>query len=484
MIVIDSIEAMRQKYPLSEEEQKLLRIPYSPDMFRDARDIVRKYGYAVACREDGEELLALRREWSMYLHSYRYAGGLDLWLLDQYSCLFLYECNEFSVELCRRILPKWTGERLILLGEEWERLESYLPELVWHGETMLAGEAPPGQIVTSETASQLAGGKPYLQVVHGIPHAETPERYERDHIAYYDEVMALTFLFSDVRECGDRNEGKRFFIMDGAYDSLGLFAIFGKATIGALYAKSRGYTPVIRIVDATNSIYSNGVGDDIWEKFYEQPEDCEVADVLQSRHVTFAPSHYNGTIMEHLMQQQYGDLRLTWPKGIYSDRIKEYIREREGRFLPHPERTLGVIARGTDYVNTTAHLHAKHASKEMLAEKIDEVMDRWGVEEIFIATEDASYCRYFEECYGEKAHFTDQERYETKPGELLVQMHQRIGKHRDGFLPGAEYILAIHLLARCKCLIASGACAGLGKALEENGGRYTNTYVFDLGVNE
>ena len=46
-----------------------------------------------------------------------------------------------------------------------------------------------------------------------------------------------------------------------------------------------------------------------------------------------------------------------------------------------------------------------------------------------------------------------------------------------------EYILSINLLSKYNSLIASGGCSGLEEALKENGGRYQNVYIFDLGKN-
>ena len=89
---------------------------------------------------------------------------------------------------------------------------------------------------------------------------------------------------------------------------------------------------------------------------------------------------------------------------------------------------------------------------------------------IYVATEDASYCRYFKEKYQDKVYFTDQERYTTKKDELLAEFHEKEIDKRSGFDLGMEYILSINLLSKCNSLI-------------ENGGRYQNVYIFDLGKN-
>ena len=102
---------------------------------------------------------------------------------------------------------------------------------------------------------------------------------------------------------------------------------------------------------------------------------------------------------------------------------------------------------------------------------------------IYVATEDASYCRYFKEKYQDKVYFTDQERYTTKKDELLAEFHEKEIDKRSGFDLGMEYILSINLLSKCNSLIASGGCSGLEEALKENGGRSQNVYIFDLGKN-
>ena len=121
----------------------------------------------------------------------------------------------------------------------------------------------------------------------------------------------------------------------------------------------------------------------------------------------------------------------------------------------------------------------------MLCEKINEMFNNdKTLEYIYIATEDAVYCEYFKGIYKDKVSFTDQERFQTKENELLADYHRNEKIKRDGFFLGAEYIASIYLLAHCKSLLASGGCGGLDEVRKENGGKYKDVYVFNLGVNE
>ena len=449
-------------------------IDYEPDMFFKARIFIAKYGYAVA--RDADHRVILKNENNTYAHTYCYSGGVDMWFLDQYDCIFLHGCNEFSVELCQSALRLWKGKRLVLVGSDWQGLIPMLPDIsseCWYEEEL-----------TQERLDELSYGFKCLHAVFGIPHAEPMDRYNQG-IMYYDEIMALTFMFSDYREFGNDNDDKNFFVLDAYYGNLGLFAILPKVEICAKYAKSRGFIPVISLKRMGDKcFYSDYEGDDIWKKFFNQPEKYSVEDVMNSKHVYFSPGFYNGSVMSGIMDISCGaESGLDWPEGIYNYKVLTYLRDKEKVFLPYPEQTLGVLARGTDYVKTHLQNHPIHASLDMICEKIDEALIQWNLKYVYVSTEDASYCRYLKDRYKEKIFFTDQERYEVADGELLSDLHYRQNEKRDGFNMGMDYILSIDLLSKCNSLIASGGCGGLSEAIRQNEGKYKNVYVFDLGVN-
>lgn len=454
------------------------RLPWNLDMFRDAEDIIADYGYALAVNEAGEDVAVLTWQAFAYVHNYSYSGMIDTEFIDDYECLILHGCNSFSVELCRTALDKWKGSLLVMVGEDWKYAVDMLPEL--DGKECIWEDA-----LLKSLYDEIVSNMTYLHVTVGDIGEESMKRYE-DHIMTYDEIMTFTYLFSGKKKFGPLNPNKKFWVFDAYYGNLGVFNVFNKAVCCARYAKKKGFIPVPRIINERGpmGIYQDSPRDDIWAKFYEQPEGYSLQEVFSSKNVYYSPFFYNASIIQKLMDRYSEGTELSWPKGKYNKKLKEYIANRENEFLPYPEKTLGVLARGTDYVNTHLSNHSIHASKEMICEKIDELLEEWGLEYIYLATEDLKYCEYFKERYKDRIFFTDQERFVVPDGQLIADMHRNNAHKREGFLLGAEYILSIHLLSKCNSLLASGGCAGLGEAKRMNGGNYKNIYVFDLGKNK
>ena len=475
MVVIENGLYEEVKNKLGDDIDKV-RIPASHTMFKDSLDIIIEYENAIVT-ENGEDVAVLGWFASAYVHDYAYTGFIDTEFIDRYEVIFLHDCNEYAVELCLTALDKWKGSILVLVGENWKYVIDGLPDIP--GITCVWQDA-----LLKDFYESVTEGKSYMHVLTALVGEEPMDRYY-DNIMTYDEVMTFTYLFAQKVREGDLNPDKKFWVYDAGYGNLGIFTIFNKATSCARYAKKKGFIPVPMLVNIKGplGIYQDYKGDDVWHKFYEQPEGYSLEEVWNSENVYYSPTFYNAAIMQRLMDQYSGDIELSWPDGKYNVAVKKYICERESRFLPYPEKTLGVLARGTDYINTHLANHSKHATKEMLCDKIDSALEDWGLDYIYLATEDASYCDFFKERYKDKIFYTDQERFAISAGELLADMHRNNSHKRDGFLLGVEYILSILLLSKCNSIIASGGCSGLGEAERMNSGKYRNRYVFNLGTN-
>ena len=473
MIVIDNTKYEEAFLKLGEDKG---RVKQSINMFVDAINIVAKYGYAILIDNDGNDIAVFRWEGTTYEHPFVYSGGLDMWFLNKYDVMILRGFNEYSMELCLTALSLWQGKDVIFAGADWQFGIELLPEIegkncIWEDE------------LSDELKNQLIAGRRCVDINVLIPFQETLDRY-MDGIMSYDEVMALTYMFSKKCCLGDKYPDKRFLVIDASYGNLGLFALYYKAVSVCNYIKKKGFIPILRIQNkgGSLSIYQDSEGDEIWGKFYNQPEGYKLEDVLKSKYVCFSPGFYNGSIMCHIMDEYSKGTSLSWPDGVYNDRVLEYLSSKEKEFLPYPEKTLGILARGTDYAGKDFKNHNIHASKEQIAEKAKELLDKLNLEYLFVATEDENYCKYFKDLFGDKVFFTDQERYTTNPGEMLAGVYRRQGSKVNAFQRGADYILAIYLLSKCDSLLASGKCGGTTEAIKMNKGSFKETYIFELGT--
>lgn len=422
--------------------------------------------------EEGNCVSILKKFVTYYKHFYRYEGELDLSFLNRYDSIVLEGLNEYSVEIYKKVLPHWKGKEVFLVNPEWNDYLELFPTLPGISVTVL------DRFVQSADVSGQNDDKKQLIIKECVPSNESPERYKQG-IMYYDEIMTLTFLFSYVIHPGTKNPDKKFLLIDAFFRIEGMFAIWMKVFTVARYALAKGYAPVFKIVSSYDNIYSDHQNDDIWNKFFWQPGEYTIDDVHQSSYLALSPNMNVLNVMRYIMDEVSKGVHLTWPNGIFNQQVKAYIEERQERFLPCPNRTLGVLIRGTDYTKTHLTGHARHASPELVIEKITEVESLWEFDSIFLSTEDEEICKKMKEYYGDRVSYTDQERYTIEPGQFLVDLHKE-KKEGEGFRLGVEYLCTVHLLSQCCSLIASGECGAVTEAIRQNDGKYQHVYVFHL----
>ena len=456
-------------------EIKDARVRNSEDLFRELSTRLGKQSMWIVCDPDGNYQTVLRWIPSYYNHLYDYEGKPDLELLNRYDTLFLYGLNEYAVILYKDVLPLWKGKKVILCGE-WNTFAPFLPGLS-DKEVILIPDWKEGTFF-KETEPNV------LHIIDNRPENESLDRYVKDHILLYDEVMVYTFCFANLLHLGDLYPDKKFLLIDGTLNIEGIFGIWDKVFTMARFAKGKGYVPVFGITKADYNIYSDHSRDDIWNKFMKQPDGYRIEDVIRAKNVYLSPNANILNIMRHIMTADTPPgTELDWSGGMFNQAVESYIKQ-HGSILKNPDETLGVLIRGTDYTKTHMPGHAKHASVEEIIEKISETEADHPYKWIYLATEDQEILDQMKEIYKERLLYTDQERFVIQPGQLLRDLTDgQEKKEGEGFRRGAEYLCTLRLLSRCESLIASGSCGGVSEAVRENGGKYRFVYVFDHGIN-
>lgn len=402
---------------------------------------------------------------------------IDTSVFDLYKCVCLYEVNEYSVLMYQQCFNAYTG-KIILFDLNWEKILPFLGTGPQYAKIIVTADQ-------NELEQEILPEKTMHLKVFASNVADYMERCSLGLFSY-DEIMTLAYYFTQHNTISDR-EGKKLYIIDIRCSNLGLVSLANCFDVPCAYLISKGYIPFINITSSNESIYSDGPGDDIWNKFFRQPVEFDQENLEDISDVTISSESGVSFSGKWLMQQmtQCGTIDLMKPE-YFNDRLLQHIDGYRKRILPEPEKTLGVLIRGTDYVASRPKGHAVQAAPEQVIEKIKELADKdWNFKNIFVATEDAGALSKMQTAFSDRVKYVDQKRFTLQKGEYIANQKEKNNwKSGDGWQYGADYLCAMVLLSECGYFIASGSCTGTGLVQKLAGSSQQHSYIFDLGLYE
>ena len=419
-----------------------------------------------------EPICLLRRTPStLFVYDYEHFNQPpDTRVFSLYDTVVLTGVTEAAFILLKDALVDYPG-RVICAGTGWNVFRQLFPDRP-RVEYVPDAEHLPGEVRDGKTMYL----KEFVSAMAGW------EERSQAGIFSYDEIMTLVYCFAVRRSYGPSNPDKKFLLVDPFFETEGLVSICGKVQQFCVYGEAQGFVPVIRLTHSDQSHYSDAPSDDIWGKFFQQPYGKETDGWEHSQNVWEMPlghaSFAQCWLMEKLVGRKVSGDRFS-NTNYLNDRVREEINNARELALPHPERTIGVLIRGTDYTSTHVTGHSKMATPDQVMEKIKEWEATGKYGEIFLATEDEDILEKMKVLCGDRLHFIDQRRFRIRSGELLFE--QKKERESDGWLRGKEYLTALQLLSECKAFIASGSCGGTSCVLNTAGDRFEDVFVFDLG---
>lgn len=282
---------------------------------------------------------------------------------------------------------------------------------------------------------------------------------ERNMIAYRNRKVIEKYMGTEEIYCVIR-----LFTDEG-----GLFCIFFKALAGISYSIQNGFIPVIDMQTKENIFFDKKARKKInaWEMFFEQPAGVTFEQIKNKTNKIVLENPTGPSDLFELLAAP--EVVKYWRKlcekyihchASVSEIIQKYEREFAGG-----DRFLGVLARGTDYLNPAVQHALMPPLKELLA-GAKELMERNQCNRVFVATEDEEILQAMKQEFGDELLFVDQKRYRG-------EQQDKLG-HLSDYINGAiemnrSYLAAMYLLAKCQCFFGGYTTGTPGVYLLSNG---------------
>lgn len=306
---------------------------------------------------------------------------------------------------------------------------------------------------------------------------------------WYREVKYRRY-WEEHRTCeGNRNADKTFYIVRRREVYIGLFSYYMTNICQVKKALEKGYIPVIDLQNNANMyLKQEQIGKvNAWEYYFEQPCGYTLDDVKGSKNIILGSGYWREYGMfpyndvNYLMDRngeiaQYREIARKYFK--FNETVQQKI---DAEWKPFEKKNvLGVLCRGTDYTSSRPKGHNIQPSLQQMFDKVNNVLQDYGCDAIFLGTEDKSIYDKFKEKYGDIV-YTNRKKFIEYHGE------KSIGKLvtcniDDAYDEGLEYLVTIALLAKCRCFVGGHTSGTVGVMLMNEAFEYC--YIFDLGLYE
>lgn len=252
-------------------------------------------------------------------------------------------------------------------------------------------------------------------------------------------------------------------------DEGGLFCLWFKALQGIKISIDNGFIPVIDMQTKENIFTTKKQRKqiNIWEAFFEQP----VKNINYSEIKNFP----NRIVIENptgLLDFDYlvdnSEERAKWRKIVienfkFSKKVTEEIEKYKRKF--ENSRVLGVLARGTDYLNPNLGHYSRLNIPEII-KCTEERMTKFNCNKLFLATEDSDILDAMKDRFGDKLIFVEQKRYRGQQSDKLGHLKDYVN---DAVAMNISYLSAMYFLSRCDYFWGSRTTGSMGVyLLKEN----------------
>ena len=278
---------------------------------------------------------------------------------------------------------------------------------------------------------------------------------------------------------------KTIYIIRIDFPMAGLFAIAKSVLCHIEYSISKGWIPIVDLCNSCNQ-FNTGKKDNPWEIFFEQPLNLGLEDISKSDNLVIStklqsPNKDYQLTVDLLLPENENQLNVQsvfYNKYIrLSKTVKDYVECKTKELIGDKQNVLGVLCRGTDYIEKKPKYHPIQPDPAEVISKIRDIQNKMNINYIYLATEDSLILEQFESEFGDKLLFINQKRLShTKDSfisDIKISREEKIRMNLD-------YIVSMNILSRCDYLIGGRTSGTIAACLMNNSHKYK--YLWDLGL--
>ena len=270
----------------------------------------------------------------------------------------------------------------------------------------------------------------------------------------------------------------------GMNPPLGIFALYINIIGWIDYALRNDMIPVIDMQNYWNVfLKKEELGKvNAYELYFKQPCGVTVEQALKEKSVRYiwsnVPPYCPNDSLDFLYNKELVSYyaKLAEKYMPFKEEVKQILEDERKRLLPKNCRTLGVLARGTDYTVLKPYYHPVQPTMEMIIEKVNKYKKDYACDKVYVATEDQNNLDALKNEFGDDLLYIDQPR--LKSVSTYLNLDEEFTK-REPYQIGLDNLKSIYLLSKCNGLIAGRTSGTVGAMVLSKG--YEFTHIFSLG---
>ena len=272
------------------------------------------------------------------------------------------------------------------------------------------------------------------------------------------------FLQERKLSLGEENGDKFFYVIRVDYEMAGIMAIVKSTLSHIVYAKE----PF-----------------NVWTKFFTQPCKYDLCDIKHSKNLIISkniqvPYKKYGINVDAL----YGDKFLLakykqeFKSNIHFNTETQHFMKNTFDKIIGGKRCLGVLARGTDYLDCHPKGHPVQPEPLVLLKKAEEVMKKFDYHYLFLATEDKRIHDVFNKHFGERLLFNNQKLLSSMSNtKYISQLNDKDGLKSEKDI--LNYLSSLYILSKCNAFIGGCTAGTIGAYMMSD--QYEYEYFWNLG---